>query len=374
MLDGRFGVLLPVQVERGADGDPAQAVNVIGGDQVRCLLAHHHHEMRRQDGVGGRVVNQRLGRGQGFLFSADHAGFRHQGQHHLLALPGGIRMLEGIVSCWRLGEARQQSGFRQIQLGGRRPEIGLAGSLDPVSQAAVVHLVEIKGQDLAFRQRVCQVPGQHSLAQLAPQAAVGALAGAEQQAAGHLLGEGAAARQGLAALQVDPGGTQDAAQVDPGVLVEAAVLGGDGGLLQRQRDGCQVHHRVPPAVRIEGLVQQAPAAVHDAQAGQVELAGDRSRVGQVADPGCQCSQRSARQQQDCQEDDQPQAFTGGHKTYRFGYPCLWIDDELAAAAAPVHVGEVKLLGGGRDDVEGADRAGAHQVGIDVGAWRQHIGR
>ena len=53
------------------------------------------------------------------------------------------------------------------------------------------------------------------------------------------------------------------------------------------------------------------------------------------------------------------------------YKNLRFNCKLAAVGPAVDVGEVGFLGSGRHDVEGAGGAGAHQVGVDVGA--RHVG-
>jgi len=124
----------------------------------------------------------------------------------------------------------------------------------------------------------CSISGrQDGLFELAGDGAIGR----EQLVLGQLLGDGAGALGRLAPDQVDGHGLDQAAEVDPdeAVLVEVAVLGGDGGVLQIGRD---LVERDLDAIRATADVG------HQLGAGAVEeldLAGVNLDIARVAAAG-----------------------------------------------------------------------------------------
>src|SRR5207247_8477793 len=83
----------------------------------------------------------------------------------------------------------------------------------------------------------------------------GALVG-EEQVAGELLGDRAAALGAAQVHEIGYGGPPDAPQIDAPVLIEAAVLGGDRGVDQVARN---LSPRTLGRVLFEATVPELPA-------------------------------------------------------------------------------------------------------------------
>src|SRR6185436_16343755 len=98
---------------------------------------------------------------------------------------------------------------------------------------AQVDLVEVRREDAGLRVAEVQHPGHGDLADLAPP---GALGPEVVEVLHGLHGDGAAALHDVAALHVGEGGTHDGHGIDPPVVVEAHVLGGQHRILQRLGD------------------------------------------------------------------------------------------------------------------------------------------
>ena len=203
---GALGVTLPIQVECRAH-DQAAALGDFGRREQRVELgADRHHEVRGPHRVGGGGVDQLLAFCQGALIGIDEAGALHQPQDDPLSRLGQLGIGEGVVVRGRLGQSGEQRGFGQVELGHGPAVEGLGGRLDAVGQAAVVGLVEIEGEDLVLGEPSREPPGEQQLAQLAAQAALTALFGAEQQVASYLLGDGASAGGGFEPPLLQAGG------------------------------------------------------------------------------------------------------------------------------------------------------------------------
>ncbi len=195
---------------------------------------------------------------------------RHQVEDFGLPVAGDVEVGQRIVSRGRLQQSGEQGALAQRQIGRGLAEIGLRRRLDTVGEVAEIRLVQVERQHVGFAVGVLQFDGEDRLAQLAPQRALGALFGIEQQITRDLLGDGAAPGDHFAAGQVDPEGAGDADHVDAGMAVEVGVLGADHRLLAFQRDGVERDRRVAPAgLRVgEDFVEQHAVAVVDARRGQ----------------------------------------------------------------------------------------------------------
>ena len=111
---------------------------------------------------------------------------------------------------------------------------------------AQVDLIEVEVEDFVFFEGLVDLVGQQGLFDLA---LVAALRG-QQEALGHLLGDGAAALDDGAGLQVFEEGAHDAEDVDALVFVEAGILCADEGLAQLQRYLLQRDDDAPFAVEL----------------------------------------------------------------------------------------------------------------------------
>ncbi|GBC87787.1 hypothetical protein HRbin12_01805 [bacterium HR12] len=171
--------------------------------------------------------------------------------------------------------------------------VGLRRRLHPVGAVAEVDRVQVPGEDLVLRELLLELDRQEHLAHLLPEGSgrhhvdlltglgIG-LVGPGVDVLHQLLGDGGAALHGLPHHQVRPGGPQDPDRVEPGVLVEVLVLGGDHGLAEApghllQRDDRPVHGRVQrgqqvpvPVVHVRGLQRRRRGRQLQARVQRVE--------------------------------------------------------------------------------------------------------
>jgi len=216
-----------------------QHVVAVAGDH---LLAHHFGHVR---GVDLDLALVRAGvhrqRARGVRLGAAHvAQFRHARQDVVVAAQAGaFRVADRIAAGRELGNAGQGGGLVQGQCVELLPVIELGRSGHAVGAVAEETLVEVELQDLVLGQLALHLHRQQHLRELAAEAVLGA----EEELLGHLLGDGGAAGHALLAAGLDqqPDGACDAGGVDPVVLVEIGVLGGEEGLLDLQRHGLDLH-------------------------------------------------------------------------------------------------------------------------------------
>ena len=113
------------------------------------------------------------------------------------------------------------------------PEVGAGGRLDAVGALAEVDGVEVLGEDLVLGPLALEVVGERGLAELLED---GSRALRLERVLDELLGDRRGALGGPAGQDVGQAGSGHALDVDAVVLVEAAVLDRDGGLLHVGRD------------------------------------------------------------------------------------------------------------------------------------------
>ena len=156
------------------------------------------------------------------------AGLAHRPEHIPVALEDAL----GVVLVGRVVEARivdhagQEGGLRHGEVLGVGLEVGLAGGLQPVRAVPEVDRVQVAREDLVLAQLFVDLVRQEQLAELAGQG----LIGGEVEDLDVLLGDRRAALE-LSAAGDRPGGPEHAADRDPLVGPERAVLRGDDGLL-----------------------------------------------------------------------------------------------------------------------------------------------
>ncbi len=235
-LDGEGGGL-------DLDGRVARLLDLIVG---RCVVSRHRRS--------GRCRGVRRGPAPGCGGRA-----RHQ-------------VAQRVVSRGRLRDAGEQRRFRQRQVLGRLAEVALAGRLDAGVDAAVADLVDVPGEDLVLGVALGQLHGEDHLADLAVDAAGGALVAGDVDVLDQLLRDRAAAgaAQRLAVdegAEVLGGGAFQAADVDAGVAVEGRVFGSDRGGQEGRADLVQVHGMAQAVLVIDVVVEQLAVAVQDGGAG-----------------------------------------------------------------------------------------------------------
>ncbi len=104
-----------------------------------------------------------------------------------------------------------------------------------IGPGAQIHPVQIDGEDLVLAQPMLQPEGEQQFLHLALERTLRC----QEQVLRHLLGNGAAALHDPSGPQVDVGRPRQADDVEPEMIVEAAVLGGDHCLRHGRRQLAQ---------------------------------------------------------------------------------------------------------------------------------------
>ena len=281
-LDDVDRLLLPLDVDAGDDLEAAvehrgrpELLGELAGDVVDEVVGHALVVVRRA------LVHVQLARH--LLVGAllrDVALVGHELQHLVALLLGHLGVGGGRVGGRELGHRREHRRLFEVQRGGVLVEVRARRRLDAVGAGAVVHRVEVRGEDAVLGPAVLELPGEHGLAELA---LVGALV-ADVGVLDVLLGDGRPALDDRAGLDVEDHGAHDGLVVDAVVLVEALVLDGHRGLLHHVRDlGAGDDDAVLAAVQL-GQEHLAGAVVDGGVDGEL-VALEVVERGQVAGDG-----------------------------------------------------------------------------------------
>ena len=269
---------LEFEVEGGFD-DESIAEDRLAPDFVEEMTAHEFAEMF---GIPQPVLvfvpPDLRGIGHGFRVARfiDESVGQHAAEYVEPAALGGGRVSVGGVIAGALGEPGQERGFRDREVLDVLAKIVPGGLPDSPGAVAEIDLVDVEIENFVLGEEFLDPPGQHHLADLAPESALGA----EQQALDRLLGDGGRALLDPASQQVGPGGAQDRRVVQAFVFKEGFVLGGDKGQLGGPGD---LANRDQPAALFVELGDQ-PAIPVQHQAGQRRaVILDAPQVGQVAE-------------------------------------------------------------------------------------------
>ncbi len=238
------GVFQPLLVTGHEGGPDAQAVGVelvgaVGRAPGTC--APPRRSRRRIRPPGARPPDRRPrprvgidGRGPGRRVSLPAATMELQ--DHGPPAVGGVQVGEGGVALGELDHARDHGRLTGSEGPHVLAEEQPGGGLDAVGALPQVDLVQVHGQDLVLGVDLLDLHGEDHLAGLAGE---GLLEG-QEQVAGQLHGEGAG--PGTAAAQdVVQDDLHHALHVDAVVLIEAAILDGDHGVLEVLRNALQGH-------------------------------------------------------------------------------------------------------------------------------------
>ena len=180
-----------------------------------------------------------------FLLLADEPHLGHPLEHVGLALLGPLGVEIRVIAAGGLGDARQDGRFRQVQVFHVLGEVLLGRRLHPVGPMTQEDVIQIDVENLFLGHVIVDAVGQHRF----PDFPGEALLRGQQDALHHLLGDGAAALDHLAGLQVAEKGPGDAGDVHPRVLEEAGVLRGHKG--QDQVPGQPAVGHLDPPLRVE---------------------------------------------------------------------------------------------------------------------------
>ena len=159
------GFLVKAGIERGLDDEPVLAGEA--GRDAREFIEDEPHELRsdRRGNLGQGL--DRPGAGCGRFGLRDDAVIAHAAEHVRLALAGG-RIIEGVaIGGGQLGEAGEVCGAREVQVRCAHPEIHARGGFDAIRPAAVVHIVQVEGQELVLAPVRVKLKGREGFAHLA---------------------------------------------------------------------------------------------------------------------------------------------------------------------------------------------------------------
>ena len=209
------------------------------------------------DGVGCRLQSRQS-------VGGDISLFYHQTQHQIAALEGALRMTSRSVRRRRFRECSEHRCLRQSY-----PIDALAEQISARrfhSVDAVPHIddVEVELEDLLLGQRMLDQARQSQLGEFLPQRS-GWISPHGERVTRDLHCNRAETFAGVAGFQVGDKGTEEAAPIEPAMLVKAAIFGGDerlpdeiGNLAERDVD---TPHQLEPAHYAVVAVEDASALV-----------------------------------------------------------------------------------------------------------------
>ena len=287
-----FRLVLPVQVQ-GRGHTQTAAGDCVHTQQPVQLRLDVADEMRRFDGERRRGELELFGQRQFSIAPVDVTVDHHESKHGGLAQPGSLGMVQRVVGDLILQQSCQHAALGEIQLGCVLAEVGLCGRFQAGGEVAVIDLVEIKRQDLAFRVAQLDLNGQPGLAQLAPQRLLEALVFAHQRVARQLLGQRRCTRNDAAVAPVQPGGAANGQNIDAGVVEEPTVFDCDCSLPAGCRDLVERERHVLAGVT-DRLVEQPAVAVGNEGAGAGRVQVCQGRRGQICKQRPACNQAGHR--------------------------------------------------------------------------------
>ena len=185
VLDGVFGGVLHVHVDRGADHEHALGIGFREGvDQLAHLVE------RPVEIVVRRVLVAAVDRGGRIAPGAEHLALGHEAgidqivEHHVGAGARGGQVDVRRVFGRRLEQAGQHRGFREIDVARRLVEVEMRRAVDAEGAAAHIGAVEIELEDFVLGQPGFQPDRQERLVDLALDGALVAAGTGSWRAAG----------------------------------------------------------------------------------------------------------------------------------------------------------------------------------------------
>ena len=244
-----LGLALQHEIERAVHAGGVAAL----AEALLELGAHVVGEVRgRLPGRAGRRHAHRLGVGGLPVGGRERAELAHAREHDVAARPRALRIDGGRVAVGPANHPGQQRGLGRRHLVDLLAEVRAGGGADAADGAAValaeVDLVQVRLEDLRLGVPPLHQRGQPRLAGFAEERA----ARADQPVLHELLGDGGAALHDAARAQVGPRRAQQPAGVEPAVLEEAVVLGGQHRVDQHQRHLGQPHRAMVLAGPVVG--------------------------------------------------------------------------------------------------------------------------
>ena len=203
------------------------------------ILTHHLGEIRRGEGDFRRVivgVNSFAAR-LIVLRLGDIAFTQHTRQHHVATRGGAVQRVKRVKGRRRFRQTGNHRHFTEAQLVGWLTEVNLRRRPHAVGAVAEVDLVQIQLENFIFAQQLLDANSQERFLNFTHQR----LFRAEEEVTRQLLSNGTGPLRGVAVHQRDAGRTEDTNRVNPMVLVEAAIFGGNECLHHLRRDLAKGH-------------------------------------------------------------------------------------------------------------------------------------
>ena len=236
--------LLGIEVERGVD-PVSRAVQVRSEPRVELLADELDEVFGRAAVVRAGGEQQRIGLPPLGLRRVEEPVVAQQVEHRVAALDAEVRILAGVVAGRGLGNRGQGGGFGDVQVPDRLAEVPLGRRLDAEGAVAQIDLVEIQLEDLVLGVLVLDLAGHLGLAQLPPERLVPPADVLGPDVPGQLHGDGREPLGDPHLEEVVLDRAEHPVPVDPLVLVEPLVLGGDEGRLDHRRHLAERHDRPP---------------------------------------------------------------------------------------------------------------------------------
>ena len=233
VFDRSFRGALHVHVDRGADHEDALDIGFRKGvDQPAHLVERPVEIVVRRILVAAIDRDRRVAPGAEHLALGHETGIDQVIQHDVGAGAGGGQVDMRGVFGRGLEQPGQHRGFRQSDVARRLVEVEMRGAIDAERAAAHIGAVEIEFQDLILGEPRLQPDREEGFLHLALD---GALV-VEEQVLRQLLADRRSTLPHAAGLCVGDERAPGAGDVDAEMLVEAAVLGGEGRLDQAVRE------------------------------------------------------------------------------------------------------------------------------------------
>ena len=228
VFDGRSRRKLQAGVDGGLDneiavglarehrrhfGDPV-------GDEAEARLRRRRAQLR---GMGERL---------GILVDVDLVRFGEEAQNLPGPRPGAVDIACRREIGRRLDEAGEQRGFGQRDVFRLLVEIGIDRRADPVIAAAEIDAVQIKLQNLLFREAAFEPERDHELFSFTPESPIRL----EKQVLRKLLRDRGAALHDLIVVQVRLDGAREADRIEAEMIEKPPVLRGEHRLDEVRRN------------------------------------------------------------------------------------------------------------------------------------------
>src|SRR5215472_4269264 len=227
-----LGGALHLEIQAGVDAQSG-LVDLLGTILLLQVLADFFHKVRSNVvGLGLELQFQWCALGTLGFGGSDLAVFQHVVDDQVAALQRALGIVDGRIVIWRLGQARENAGFIQVEVFRFLAEVVVGAGLKAVNAVPQVDLVGVKREDLLLGEAALDLDGEHHFLHLATKVAVRR----EEQVARQLHGQCRGALGAALQQNVTPRCPEDTPHIYAPVLLEILVFGGDQGIAQNLRE------------------------------------------------------------------------------------------------------------------------------------------